>query len=74
MLHSLILLCEENVRINSTHFSLEKALEKQVKTIEDQQKELIKAIEDHGKQYLMKFLKSILILTMIVQHLKNKSN
>ena len=29
---------------------LEKALEKQIKTIEDQVKKQIKAIEDHGKQ------------------------
>ena len=33
-----------------TYFSLEKALENQTKTIEDQDKKQIKAIEDHRKQ------------------------
>ena len=38
----------EQARFTSS--PLRKALEKQTKTIEDQWKNLIKAIEDHGKQ------------------------
>ena len=35
---------------NFTYSSLEKALEKQTKTIEDQREKQIKVIEEHGKQ------------------------
>ena len=38
---------------NFTHSSSEKALEKQVKTIEDQEEKQIKALEKHGKELIM---------------------
>ena len=56
-----------------TDSCLEKALEKQIKMIEDRGIK-IQATESHEKQHLnwMNLLKKILILRKIAYHLKNK--
>ena len=53
---------------------LGKAFEKQTKTIEEQGKKQITAIDDHGKKWLnlMNLLKKIIISIEIVYHLINK--
>ena len=55
---------------------LGKVLEKQRKTIEDQGKKQIKAIEDHGKHFgvLMNLLKRTLKSAKIVYYMKNKKS
>ena len=59
-----------------TYSPLKKALEKQSRTIEDQDKKQIKAIENHGKQLgeSNELTKKILISTEIAYHLKSKKN
>ena len=61
-----------------TYSLLEKTLEKQTKTIEDQSKKQITEIEDHAKQLVLSNklikLKRILISTEMPYHLKNKIN
>ena len=66
----------EPPKFQLTYSSLGKALEKQAKAIENQSKKQIKAIEDHGNNWLdlMSLLRRILILTEIVYHMKNKKN
>ena len=56
---------------NLAYFPLGKAFEKQINTIEEQGKNQIKAIKDHGKQFAESNEK-ILLSTAIVHHLMNK--
>ena len=58
---------------NLAYFPLGKAFEKQIKTIEEQDKNQIKAVKDHGKQFAESNEK-ILLSTEIVHHLMNKKN
>ena len=53
------------------YFPLGKVFEKQIKTIEEEGKNQIKAIKDHGKQFAESNEK-ILLSTEIVHHLMNK--
>ena len=66
----------EPAKFQLTYSPLGKTLEKQAKAIENQGKKQIKAIEDHGNNWLnlMNLLRRILILIEIVHHMKNKKN